>query len=267
MTILEAEERILPFMDKEISVALEETFKKLGIQIYTSTKVESLRSTGGSSVLCSGGKTVEADKVLISIGRTSDLQCLGALRKKLQQERNFVVVDEYMRTNIPNIYAAGDITGKSMLAHSAFKMGEAAAKNAMGGREKCLLKTVPSCVYTLPECAGVGLNEEKAEELYGRSGITVGRFPFRANGRSLASGTTEGFVKVIVHRQYKEILGVHIFGATAAEMIAEATNLICTEIPADEAAEIIHAHPTFSEAFMEACADVLNMSIHLPKKK
>ena len=98
--------------------------------------------------MCSGGKTVEADKVLISIGRTSDLQCLGALRKKLQQERNFVIADEYMRTNIPNIYAAGDITGKSMLAHSAFKMGEAAAKNAMGGSEKCLLKTVPSCVYT-----------------------------------------------------------------------------------------------------------------------
>lgn len=116
------------------------------------------------------------------------------------------------------------------------------------------MKTVPSCVYTLPECAGVGLNEEKAEELYGRSGITVGRFPFRANGRSLASGTTEGFVKVIVHRQYREILGVHIFGATAAEMIAEATNLICAEIPADEAAEIIHAHPDiFGSIYGSVC--------------
>lgn len=267
VTIIEAEARILPFMDRELSDALEETFKKLGIQMYTSTKVEAIQSEKGCRVMCSGGKTVEADKVLISIGRTSDLQCLGALCKKLQQERNFVIADEYMRTNIPNIYAAGDITGKSMLAHSAFKMGEAAAKNAMGGSEKCLLKTVPSCVYTLPECASVGLSEEKAEEIYGKSEITVGRFPFRANGRSLASGTTEGFVKVIVQKTYNEILGIHIFGANAAEMISEATNLICTEIPADEAAEIIHAHPTFSEALMEACADALNMSIHLPKKK
>ena len=205
--------------------------------------------------------------MLISIGRKPDLNCLGILKNRIQQERGFVAADEYMRTNIPNIYAAGDITGKSMLAHSAFKMGETAARNAMGGNEKCLLKTVPSCVYTLPECASVGLTEQKVKEIYGSEEIAIGKFPFRANGRSLASGTPEGFVKVIVHKQYNEILGVHIFGFSAAEMISEATSLMCAEIPADEAAEIIHAHPTFSEAFMEACADALNVSVHLPKKK
>ena len=267
VTMIEAEERLLPFMDKDISAALEETFGKLGIEIHTSTKVESISAEKGCRVICNGGTTVEADKVLISIGRKPDLNCLGILKNRIQQERGFVAADEYMRTNIPNIYAAGDITGKSMLAHSAFKMGETAARNAMGGKEKCLLKTVPSCVYTLPECASVGLTEQKVKEIYGSEEIAIGKFPFRANGRSLASGTSEGFVKVIVHKQYNEILGVHIFGFSAAEMISEATSLMCAEIPADEAAEIIHAHPTFSEAFMEACADALNVSVHLPKKK
>ena len=153
-----------------------------------------------------------------------------------------------------------------MLAHSAFKMGEAAAINAMGGCEKVKLNHVPSAVYTLPECASVGLTEAAAIEKYGKENVLVGKFPFAANGRALACNETAGFVKVITEKRYKEMLGVHMVGADAAEMISEASSLMACEIPVDEVADIIHAHPTCSEAFMEACADALGVCKHLPKK-
>lgn len=267
VTVIEAESRILPQMDVELSEALSDSFRKQKVEILTSHAVEKITRSGSRSVICcAGGKAVEADKILLSIGRVSDLNCLGALKDRISQERGKVIVDEYMKTNIPNIYAAGDINGKSMLAHSAFKMGEAAAENAMGGHVKCSLKYVPGCVYTLPECAGAGLTEEAACEKYGSENISVGKFPFSANGRALASGAPEGFVKVIAEKRYGELLGVHIFGTDAAEMIAEAVSLMTAEIPADEIAGMIHAHPTYSEAFMEACADSAGRCMHLPAR-
>ncbi|MCF0145280.1 MAG: dihydrolipoyl dehydrogenase [Eubacterium sp.] len=267
LTIIEAMDRVLPMMDADVSAEITKSLKSLGIKILTSCSVDKIEDVaGGSVVTYNGTEKEEAEIILLSIGRAADLECLGALADQIKMERGKVVVDDYMQTSIPNIYAAGDINGRNMLAHAAFKMGETAAANALGAHEACRLDQVPSAVYTLPECACVGLTEEAAIQKYGKNNILVGRFPFAANGRALACNETAGFVKVIADKRYKEMLGVHMVGADAAEMISEASSLMACEIPVDETAEIIHAHPTCSEAFMEACADALGVCKHLPKK-
>lgn len=268
VTMIEEQERILPQMDAEISESLRKTFQKDGIRVRTASRVKSIEHADGECVLvCENDDRIPVDKILLSIGRTADLSCLGALKEQFALERGYVQTDEFLQTSIPGIYAPGDINGKSMLAHAAFQMGEAAAKNAMGGRISCDLRHVPGCIYTLPECAGVGLTEAQARQELGADQILVGKFSFAANGRALACGAGTGFVKVIAGRTYQELLGVHIFGGMAAEMIAEAASLMAAEVPADEIGEMMHAHPTFSEAFMEACADACGQSMHLPKKK
>ena len=264
VTVVELMERVVPLLDKDISAAVKKSLEKAGIKVLVGRKVEKVESKGSLPVLClDGGDRIEADKVLVSIGRKADLECLGALKNEITAERGKIVVDEYCRTNIPNIFACGDLTPKSALAHSAFKMGEIAAANALGLSEKADLSKIPSCIYTMPEAASVGLTEDEAKAKYD---ISIGRFPFAANGRALASGEGEGFVKVIIDKKYGEILGVHIVGAVATEMIIEAKALMDMEITAHEAADIMHPHPTYSEAFMEACADALGRCIHLPKK-
>ncbi len=147
-------------------------------------------------------------------------------------------------------------------------MGEVAAENAMKGvNTQVKLDYVPSCVYTIPQVASIGLTEAEAVEKYGRDALEIGKFPFSANGRSLACGETEGYVKVVMLKKYSEFCGIHIFGANAAEMIAEPMALMNAEITVEEAANMIHAHPSFSEALMEACGDALGHCIHLPPKK
>lgn len=265
VTIIEAMDRIVPPMDPEISAQMKKTFQKKGVRVLTSKKVSRLEErVEASAVVCDDGTQVEADKILICVGRSADLACLGALKDRIKQHRGKVVVDDFMRTNIPNIYAPGDINGRHMLAHAAFKMGEAAASSAMGKPVFCDLRYVPSCIYTSPEAAGVGLSEDAAKERYGKENILTGRYFFQSNGRALACGKGEGFVKVVVEKKYKELLGVHIYGGDATEMIAEAAALLHAEVPADEIADMIHAHPTYSEAFMEACAAALGRCIHLP---
>jgi dihydrolipoamide dehydrogenase len=254
-------------MDRELAMSLEKDLRQQGISIQLSKKITEMIDEGTSVCICGeDGTRVEADLVLLSVGRKADLECLGTLKDKILIEKGKIVVDEYMRTNIPNLYAAGDINGRLMLAHAAFKMGETAAENAMGHVARCRLDLVPSCVYTLSQVASVGLTEEAAAETFGRDAISVGRFPFMANGRALAGGESQGYVKVVAHKKYSELCGVHIFGAHAAEMIAEPAALMAAEITVDEAANIIHAHPSFSEAFMEACGDALGRCIHLPKR-
>ncbi len=266
VTVVEMMDRIVANLDEEISAAMHKSMKKQGINILCGKKVEQIMDEGGKTYVVASGEKIEASKILLSIGRVADLECLGTLADKIKTERGKVVVDDYMRTSIPNIYAPGDINGRSMLAHPAFKMGEAAAACCMGHTEKADLSKIPGCVYTIPEASSVGLSEKEAKEQYGAD-VIVGRFPFVGNGRALASGETDGFIKVVAEKKYGEILGVHMVGPGVTEMIAEATTLMTTEITVHEAADIIHAHPTCSEAFMEACADALGRCIHLPKKR
>jgi dihydrolipoyl dehydrogenase len=260
--IVEMEDRLLPFMDKSISQFIEKLLKKSGANIYTAVRLENIEETdSGLSLSLSTGLKLESEKALLSIGRVPDLSVLGSLAVKT--ERGRIIVDEYQETSLPGIYAAGDITGQKMLAHAAFKLGEIAAENALGARKTANLNYVPSVVYSLPEVASVGMNEDEAAE---RCPISVGFFPLAANGKALAVGESDGFVKVITDTRYGEVLGVHIAGPGASEIINEAAALMSMEVTSHEIAEIIHGHPSVGEAFMEATADSLGMCIHLPAK-
>lgn len=268
VTIVEAMDRVVSMLDKDISAEVDKTLKKSGASVNCGRKVLEIKDNGGHPVIVTDNGEFECDKVLLSIGRAADLGCLGKLADQIKTERGKIVVDDTMKTSVDNIYACGDINGRIMLAHSAFKMGEVAAENAVNGSAvKCDLRYVPSCLYLSPEAASVGLTEDKARELH-PEGIRVGRFNMAANGRSVASGEKAGFIKVIADNKYGQILGVHMVGGVASEMIAEPTALMQMEITVNEVAEsIIHAHPSYSEAFAEACADCLGMCIHQPPKK
>ena len=264
VTVIEMMDRIVPGVDREASETLRKALEKKGMKILTSSKIKEIIDEGDKlRIKLEDKEDVVAEKALLSIGRVPDLEAVGEL--DLEMERGKIKVDKYMETSVKGVYAPGDINGIKMLAHAAFRMGEVAAENAiLGNHREIKLETTPSAIYTLPEVGMVGLTEEEAKEKYD---INIGKFAFVGNGRALASGDTTGFVKVIADKKYGEILGVHIVGQSAAEIINEASSLMAMEITVDEVIKTIHGHPTFSEALFEACADVLGEAIHLPKKK
>lgn len=264
VTVIEMMDRIVPGVDREASETLRKALEKKGMKILTSSKIKEIIDEGDKlRIKLEDKEDVVAEKALLSIGRVPDLEAVGEL--DLEMERGKIKVDKYMETSVEGVYAPGDINGIKMLAHAAFRMGEVAAENAiLGNHREIKLETTPSAIYTIPEVGMVGLTEEEAKEKYD---INIGKFAFVGNGRALASGDTTGFVKVIADKKYGEILGVHIVGQSAAEIINEASSLMAMEITVDEVIKTIHGHPTFSEALFEACADVLGEAIHLPKKK
>ena len=264
VTVIEMMDRIVPGVDREASETLRKALEKKGMKILTSSKIKEIIDEGDKlRIKLEDKEDVVAEKALLSIGRVPDLEAVGEL--DLEMERGKIKVDKYMETSVKGVYAPGDINGIKMLAHAAFRMGEVAAENAiLGNHREIKLETTPSAIYTIPEVGMVGLTEEEAKEKYD---INVGKFAFIGNGRALASGDATGFVKVIADKKYGEILGVHIVGQSAAEIINEASSLMAMEITVDEVIKTIHGHPTFSEALFEACADVLGEAIHLPKKK
>ena len=264
VTVIEMMDRIVPGVDREASETLKKALEKKGMKILTSSKIKEIIDEGDKlRIKLEDKEDVVAEKALLSIGRVPDLEAVGEL--DLEMERGKIKVDKYMETSVEGVYAPGDINGIKMLAHAAFRMGEVAAENAiLGNHREIKLETTPSAIYTIPEVGMVGLTEEEAKEKYD---INIGKFAFVGNGRALASGDTTGFVKVIADKKYGEILGVHIVGQSAAEIINEASSLMTMEITVDEVIKTIHGHPTFSEALFEACADVLGEAIHLPKKK
>ena len=264
VTVIEMMDRIVPGVDREASETLRKALEKKGMKILTSSKIKEIIDEGDKlRIKLEDKEDVVAEKALLSIGRVPDLEAVGEL--DLEMERGKIKVDKYMETSVKGVYAPGDINGIKMLAHAAFRMGEVAAENAiLGNHREIKLETTPSAIYTIPEVGMAGLTEEEAKEKYD---INIGKFAFVGNGRALASGDTTGFVKVIADKKYGEILGVHIVGQSAAEIINEASSLMAMEITVDEVIKTIHGHPTFSEALFEACADVLGEAIHLPKKK
>ncbi len=262
VTVVEMMDSIVPNMDGEVSALLKKELTRKGMEILNSVRLREIVETAeGVRLVLDDGKTVEADRALLSIGRKPD--CFGIEKLGVQMERGRVVVNERMETSVPDVYAPGDVNGKCMLAHAAFKMGEVAAENAMGKNAGYAPCHVPACIYTAPEVGAIGLTETEARNRYD---IKVGIFPFAANGRALASGEGTGFIKVISEKKYGEILGVHIIGPGAAEMANEASLLMSMEVTDEELAGVIHAHPTYSEAMMEAAADATGKCIHLPKK-
>ncbi|VWL85532.1 dihydrolipoyl dehydrogenase [Oceanivirga miroungae] len=263
VTFVEMTDRIVPAMDKEVSKALEAKLAKNGMTFYTSTGLKEIKEENGKLRLILDGKPdLVVDRALLSIGRVPDLEGIQGI--SLQMEKGKIKVDDYMETSIKGIYAPGDVNGVKMLAHAAYRMGEVAAENAiLGNHVKANLHATPSAVYTLPEVAAIGLTEEQARQNYD---VQIGKFNFAGNGRALASGNNYGFIKVIADKKYGEILGVHIIGPNAAEMINEAAALMSAEVTIEEVIKSIHGHPTYSEAMYEAFADVLGLSVHVMKK-
>lgn len=264
--IVEMMDQIVPMFDDDVTGELMRIVKKKGIEIITGARITEVVDKGDKlEIRIDGKEPVIADKALLAIGRVPDLAAVGEV--KLETERGRIKVDNYMETSVKGIYAPGDVNGIKMLAHVAFRMGEVAAENAVKGNHRSIkLLSAPSVVYTLPEVAMVGLTETQAREKYGDD-IRIGRFNFSANGRALASGEAEGFVKVIADNRYGEVLGVHIIGPSAAELITQASLIMEMEITVDEVVKTIYGHPTYSEAIFEAFADVLGEAVHIPKKR
>lgn len=265
VTVIEMADRIIPAMDKEVSTELQKILSKKGMKIKTSVGVSEIVEENNQLTLkLNNGEEVVAEKALLSIGRVPQMNGLENLN--LEMDRNRIKVNDYQETSIPGIYAPGDVNGTKMLAHAAYRMGEVAAENAMHGNvRKANLQFTPAAVYTHPEVAMVGITEEDARAKYGD--ILVGRNSFTGNGRAIASNEDQGFVKVIADAKFHEILGVHIVGPAAAEMINEAATIMESELTVDELLLSIHGHPTFSEVMYEAFADVLGEAIHNPPKR
>lgn len=264
VNIVEMMPDILPRIDGEIVALMRMLLEGRNIRICTDAKVTCIsKARGGLEVKVdtkSGPISLESEKVLLSAGRRGRLDGLNTEALGIRTNKSTIWVDDNMMTNIPGIYAVGDITGKSMLAHVASEQGVIAAQNIMGIEQKMDYKVVPSCIYTKPEIACVGITEEEAKG--SKIAYKKGIFPLMANGKSIIANESEGFIKIIADAKYSEILGVHMIGPRATELIGEAALAMKLEATVDELIATIHAHPTVSESIKEAALSVNNEAIH-----
>ncbi len=265
VTLVEMLPAVLPVEDSEISKTLERSFEKQGIKIRTGTKCENFR-VGKKSVkvdLVKGEakEEVEAEVVLSAIGVVANIEGVLAPGVKVELDRNYVKVDDRYETNVKGIYAAGDIIGPPWLAHIATFEAVNAVNGMFGHGEPRRVGSFPGCTYCQPQVASTGLTEQAAKEK--KLDYKVGKFPFTASGKAVAGGASEGFVKVITDAKTGEIYGAHIIGSEATELIAEYGLAIELEASVEEVHQTIHAHPTLSEALMEAAAASMGEAIHI----
>ncbi|MDT7602157.1 MAG: dihydrolipoamide dehydrogenase [Acidobacteriota bacterium] len=265
-TIVELMPRMMPLEDEEVSKEIEKAFRKRKINVLTGTKLEKMEKTASGVKVtgkdAKGGEvSLEAEMLLVAVGRMPYLEGLGLEGTKIKVERGSVQVDEFCRTGEPNVFAIGDVIPTPWLAHLASKEGILVVEQIAGQKPQPLnLRQVPSCTYCDPEVASVGLTEAKArEEGYD---VKVGKFPFSASGKARILGEEEGFVKIVADKKYDEILGAHIIGPHATEIIHECIVAMHLESTADELGRTIHAHPTVSEAVMEAAEGIHDQTIH-----
>ncbi|MEJ7598548.1 MAG: dihydrolipoyl dehydrogenase [Kofleriaceae bacterium] len=271
VTVVEATAGLLGTMDRECVAVVARKLKKLGVEVMLSTKAKSWEDKGDRAVLTveiddgKGGSktaTIDTDKILLSIGRRPNSENLGLDAAGVAMDkRGFVVADDQLRTNVGGIYALGDLIGGMMLAHKATKEGEVVAEVIAGHKAAFDVRTIPAVVFTDPEIASAGLTEDEAKAK--NLTVKVGKFPFAVLGRALSVNDTDGFVKVIGDAKSGELLGVHIVGNGASDLIAEATLAIEMGAMMDDLRLTIHAHPTLSEAMMEAAAVALGEAIHV----
>ena len=259
ITIVEMLPRILPSIDEEISRRLTQILKRKGIGIITDCKVKDIRKDNQNlGILVSkleGGIILEAEKVLLAAGRVPELGNIDVQGLGIKLDKGVIKVDGRMRTNIPGIYAIGDVVGKIMLAHVASREGIVAVENIFGKKVSMDYKAVPNCVFSIPEVASVGLTEEEARR--GNSNIKVSKFPFRANSKALIMGETEGMVKIIANGDNLKLLGVHILGVHASDLIAEVTLALSMGATAKDIINTIHAHPTLEEMIAETAEGII----------
>lgn len=268
VTVLEMLPRILLPIDEEIARRLALSLKRKGIKILTDCKVKEIKESNQNlEILVStsdGEKKIETEKVLLAAGRVPELGNIDVQRLGIELDGRAIKVNEKMMTNLPGIYAVGDVVGKIMLAHVASREGIIAVENIVGKDTLMDYKVVPNCVFSMPEVASVGLTEEEARKENDK--IKVSKFPFIANGKALTMGETEGIVKIIADGNTFEILGMHILGIHASDLIAEGTLALSMEATAEEIVNTIHAHPTLAETIAEAAEGILGKSIHLSRR-
>ena len=270
VTVVEAAPKLLPMMDGELTAQMRKMMEARGVKIMTDAKVLAVepctQANVKAKVQMADGKEeyLRADKILVAVGRRTDTEALNLDAVGIANDRGRITVNDKMETNVPGVYAIGDCLGKVMLAHVASAQGEVAAENALGEEAVYDGATNPSCVYTDPEFAGVGLTEEKAKEM----GIDyiVGKFPLMANGKSLIMNGGVGTIKFILGKEYKEVLGVHILGPRATDLIGECALAIGLEATVEDIIATIHAHPTVTEAVREAALAAEKRAIHIPNK-
>jgi len=262
VTLLEALPRIVPIEDEEVSAQLTRSLSRRGITIKTGVKVSAVKPGGAGVVVDTDGGRFEAAQVLMAVGRGARTKGVGLEALGVGMDRGFVKVSPTMETSVKGVYAIGDMAGPPLLAHKAMAEGVVAAEAIAGKNPRPVdYGNVPSCTYCRPQVASIGLTEAKAKE--GGHELAIGKFPFTANGKAVALGETEGFVKVIADKKTGEILGVHIIGPEATEMIHEFAVGRTLEATVDEIMHTIHAHPTLSEAALEATLAALGHAIHI----
>jgi dihydrolipoamide dehydrogenase len=262
VTVLELAPSILPGFDADVIKEAEKVFKKQGLTLRTGVTVTGGRRDGDKVIVNIGDEALEADHVLVSVGRRASLTGIDAAALGLDLgRRGEIMVDAQMRTNIPNVYAIGDAVGGKLLAHKAQDEGVVAMETIAGHPAAMNYRPVPSIVYTWPEIASVGLAEHEA--IAADRPFRVGRFPYSANGRARTAGESTGFVKFIADLETNELIGAHIIGPNASELIAEVVLAFEYRATAEDVAMTIHAHPTLSEATREAALAVSGHALHI----
>lgn len=266
VTIIELLPHILPNEDEEISILLEKSLSKLGIEILTGCSVQKItKQKGKGKVLFSsesGEKEIEGDKILIAIGVMGNSENIGLEKLGVKVEKGFINVDEKMATNVEGVYAIGDVTGPPLLAHVASAQGVLAVETIAGHETTPLVyEDMPRATYCHPQVASLGLTEAQAKERGFK--VKVGKFPFSASGKAIALDDYEGMVKFVVDEEFGELLGAHIIGPEASELLSEIGVAKQLEYSADDIARTVHAHPTLSEAIMEAALAAGEGAIHI----
>ena len=269
VTIVEMMPQIIPTLkDKKITNLMQRILEKRGIDFKLGIKIEEIKNKNGRVYLTlENGEVIETEKVLVSIGRKFNTENIGLENVGIKTEKERIVVDEYLRTNIPNHYAIGDVTGGLLLAHKAMKEGEVVAEIISGEDVKMDYRVIPWVIFSNPEIATVGSTEEEAKSL----GISVvkGEFPFVANGKAVSINSTDGFVKIVADEKNHQIIGAQIIGYDASNLIGELTLAIKNNLKIEDISDTIHTHPTLSEAILEASKIPLGSVIHIvnPLKK
>ncbi len=264
ITIVEMMPQMLPLEDKRLAKQFQGIFKKKGIEVLLKTKVDGIAEYGEDHITANleGGQQITAEKMLVSIGRQPNTQGIGLETVGVETDgRGYIVVNDKLETNVPGIYAIGDVNGGILLAHVASYEGLVAVENCLGGSQERDLKVVPSCVYTLPEIASIGLNEDQARD-EGYHPVT-GTFRLGAAGKALAIGEAQGYIQIVADEATDKVIGANMMGPHVTDLIHEIAVAIKNGLTVKQIGDTIHAHPTIGEALMEAAHDVHGESVHV----
>ena len=264
VTLIEVLPKILSTEDEDISKIIHKNFSKKGINVYLNTMAHSLDIKDNKYVCnLNNGESLTVDKTLVAIGRSPNTDNIGIENSGIVTDKGFVKVDSHLRTNIPSIYAIGDVIGGYLLAHVASKEGKVAAENIAGKEIEMDYKVIPWAIFTSPEIGTVGLNEKQAVERNLK--VRVGIFPFMNSGKAHISAETEGFVKIVSDESSGEILGAQVIGPRASDLIHEVVVAMKGEMTVEELSKSVYSHPTLSEAIMEAAEDCFGLATHISR--